>query len=255
MSGPLCPQDRPRPLLACCLALLLCLGLLSGAGVLAQEAPQAAPPSEQGAEEENAAAEEAQSPPVEEVFAFLGVGPEAHIDPTRKAEYPGYNLNLERVCTGCWCNNVFGDGLSESYNELVGKSEAFRELWSLVARCIDPAVNSMPQIRTLPLDADYDDAEFAKVTLYFSEFTDTLLAMRLVVNTPETTLATLRERFGEPEDIEGLWYLWQRPASLLLLDLFKVKRHQWPQAELLVVHTELLAGHLVEVLSQARTAP
>ncbi len=176
-------------------------------------------------------------------FPFLGVDADARIDPTRKGRYEDFQLDSKHLCTGCWCNNVFGNRLSESWNELVGKSELVAELWQEISRCIDPLRNRIPQIRTVPLVAKYDDLEYAEVTFHFSEFLDQLLAVRVTLTHPAKQLENLRERFGEPENIEDTWYLWQRPGAVMLLDLFNVRNHNSKQGELLVIHDNVLQEH------------
>lgn len=177
-------------------------------------------------------------------FPFLGVNAQAKIDPTRKTLYEDYELDALRYCTGCWCNNVFGDRLNESWNELVGKSEAVETLWQDISRCIDPLRNQIPQIRTVPLTAKYDDVTYKEALFYFSEFLDRLLAVRLQVNNPEEYLETLRKRFGEPVSIDDTWHVWQRPGAILVFDLFKVKRYKDEQGELLAVYSEVLDAHI-----------
>lgn len=180
-------------------------------------------------------------------FPFLGVGPEARIDPTRKADYEDFYLDIEHYCTGCWCNNIFGEHLDESWNELVGKSETVQELWRAISRCIDPLRNAIPQVRTIPLESKYDDIAFDEVIFYFSEFLDAPLAARIQVNRPEEYLGTLQMLFGEPENIEDTWYLWERPGAVMLYDLFNVLRHKRPRGELLVVYNDTLREHLRRV--------
>jgi len=215
-----------------CLATLL-LPLSLAAGAMATEPPASAEPAEP------AISGTAPGPG----FPFLGVDAQAQIDPTRKADYEDHTLDVQRYCTGCWCNNVFGDGLNESWNELVGKSEPVEKLWQEISICIDPLRNQIPQIRTVPLGAKYDDVALAKATFYFSEFLDSLLAVRLLVNTPKDYLEDLRNRFGEPASIDDTWYVWQRPDAVMVYDLFKVERYKETQAELLVVYTDVLSRH------------
>lgn len=179
-------------------------------------------------------------------FPFLGVDADARIDPTRKGSYEDFQLDTKHLCTGCWCNNVFGNRLSESWNELVGKSPLIAELWQEISRCIDPLRNRIPQIRTVPLEAMYDDLEYAKVIFYFSEFLDKLLATRVTLNSPQERLEGLRERFGEPESIEDIWYIWQRPGAVMLLDLFNVLKHDREQGELLVIYDHVLLEHIAK---------
>ena len=188
-------------------------------------------------------------------FGFLGVDAQSEIDPTRKAEYEDFTINMQCYCTGCWCNNVFGDRLSESWNELLGKSEVFKQLWSTIGRCIDPVWNNVPQIRTIPLEARYDDIEFAKATFYFSEFINHPIALRILVNSPDDYLKKVMELFGEPENIEDTWYIWQAPDALLLYDLFTVRRHQREQGELLLVYTTNLENHLLDVQRLKKDTP
>ncbi len=177
-------------------------------------------------------------------FIFLGVAPDHSIDFTRKRDFEDHTLNQKRYCIGCWCNNAFGENLSESFNELVGKSKAFEELWQDISDCIAPKYNAIPQIRTLPLLPDYDDLDFGAVHFYFSEFLDRPLATKIMVKNTQASLEKLTREYGDPEAIDNTWYIWQRPGSLLLLDLFNVKRHQFPEAELLLYHTETLKQHL-----------
>jgi hypothetical protein len=177
-------------------------------------------------------------------FIFLGVAPDHSIDFTRKRQFEDYTLDQQRYCIGCWCNNAFGENLSESFNELVGKSKAFEELWQDIDDCIAPKFNAIPQIRTLPLLPEYDDLDYGAAHFYFSEFLDRPLAARIMVKDTKACLERLTKEYGDPEAIDDTWYVWQRPGSLLLLDLFNVTKHKFPEAELRLYHTETLKQHL-----------
>lgn len=219
-------------------AVFCCLVPFTNLAV-AQEAEAPTPPEQ---EEQKAMPGEAKEP-----FVFLGVGATSHIDPTRKGTFEDFIINMERICTGCWCNSIFGDNLSESFNDLVGKSEAVAALWQNVSECIAPERNTIAQIRTIPLEPLYDDIDFAKVTFHFSEFLDTPIAITMQVRTPDAYLETLTKRFGPPEIIDDTWYLWRRPGAIMIFDLFNVRRHKWDLARLWVVYTETLEAHLEKV--------
>ncbi len=187
-------------------------------------------------------------------FIFLGVAPDHSIDFTRKRHFEDYTLDQKRYCIGCWCNNAFGENLSESFNELVGKSKAFEALWQDIGDCIAPKYNAIPQIRTLPLLPDYDDLDYGAVHLYFSEFLDRPLAAKVMVKDTKACLAQLTKEYGDPETIDDTWHVWQRPGALLLLDLFNVKKHKFPEAELRLFHSQTLKEHL-ELLRTATPSP
>ena len=177
-------------------------------------------------------------------FSFLEVKPDDTIDYTRKREFEDYTLNQERYCIGCWCNNAYWEAINESFNDLVGKSEVFKDLWELISDCITPPLNSTPQIRTLPLLPKYDDLTYGKMTFYYSEFADKLLVAKIMVNDVKGSLEQLTKTYGDPEDIESTWYIWQRPGSLLLLDLFNMKKQKRETCWLYLFQADTLRQHL-----------
>lgn len=187
-------------------------------------------------------------------FSFLGVNADSDLDETRRRSFEDYTLLTERSCIGCFCSHAYGDHISESHNELYGLCPEFKTVWNKVSQCLTPALNATPQIRSIALEAQFVDIPYAKVSIFFSEFTKKPLALRLETTDIKALTPLLIKEYGEPENIKNVWQVWRNDEDLLLVDAYNLLFRKHATALVYVYFMRNFPAHWERLKQRAASA-
>lgn len=229
----------------------------------AQPAPQSAlpqtvlPPTKTAPPPAKASAAEPAPPPPQALvrFAFLGMDADADLDAARKRDFEDYTTIAERSCIGCFCSHAYGERLVESFNEVYGFSPEFKAAWDKISRCLTPALNSIPQVRSIALEAKFVDLPFKKILFFFSEFTKKPIAFRLETAEPKALGPALANEYGEPQHIKDIWMIWKNGEDLMIYDMYNFLFRRHATAKLYVYFMSNYREHVERLIERAAQPP